>query len=570
MSKKITAPHERGDDIPAIIAHLKKMGVAALLDRPFPTNGNGQGLRLGWTTVVGFAGMLSEGAPRRARVEPWGKAHLSTRRRCRARPVKPRDLADDRWATILASRCVAARWVACGRALKQSVLRVYDLQGRLGRVDTTTAAAYVTPAGLFQRGHSKEPRPDLPQGQIAMAVLEPLGVPLTSPVVAGNTADARLDLPAIAKGRPIAPLPGLPYGGDCKMAASGRRAESGAHQDFSLCPLAAKQMPAAELDRVRAPVLRGASEPRESRLPHADGVLDETAAPVALGVASTVELSALEHAGPSPTGQERRLVVRALAFAARQEKSVRQRGARAVTALNALDAGKHGQPRLPDEAGASPAAAAILAQQRVEGLVHVTVTTAGPTHVKRRYGIRPAPTVRRARGRTSAAREEAPRAHAVPRLGWRVSAPTHPVAERRRAQGGAAYRRDPLGEQGFGRLKGRSVSLTPRCVQYEHRLVGLLYLLSSALRGLVLIQCGVRRHLPHTGTTRNGIYPGQPGRQPAQPTTARLWSALRGVTLSQIKIDGKPPAHLTPLNAVQQRLLAWIEVPLELYGTLVA
>jgi hypothetical protein len=52
MSQKITATHERVDDSPAIIAHLKKMRVAELLDQPFPTNGNGQGLSLGWTTVV--------------------------------------------------------------------------------------------------------------------------------------------------------------------------------------------------------------------------------------------------------------------------------------------------------------------------------------------------------------------------------------------------------------------------------------------------------------------------------------------------------------------------------------
>lgn len=52
MSKKITATHERVDDIPAIIAHLKKMCVAELLDQHFPTNGNWQGLSLGWTTVV--------------------------------------------------------------------------------------------------------------------------------------------------------------------------------------------------------------------------------------------------------------------------------------------------------------------------------------------------------------------------------------------------------------------------------------------------------------------------------------------------------------------------------------
>jgi hypothetical protein len=38
MSPKITVTHERVDDIPAIIAHLKKMRVAEGLDNHFPTN----------------------------------------------------------------------------------------------------------------------------------------------------------------------------------------------------------------------------------------------------------------------------------------------------------------------------------------------------------------------------------------------------------------------------------------------------------------------------------------------------------------------------------------------------
>jgi hypothetical protein len=49
-----------------------------------------------------------------------------------------------------------------------------------------------------------------------------------------------------------------------------------------------------------------------------------------------------------------------------------------------------------------------------------------------------------------------------------------------------------------------------------------------------------------------------------------LLSAFRGVTLSRIKIDGKLHEHLTPLNTVQKRILALMEVPLEVYGKLVA
>src|SRR5215831_303035 len=297
MSTKITATHERVDAIPAIIAHLKKMRVAECLDTHFPTNGNWQGLSLGWTTVVWLAFILSEGDHRLYRVEPWVKEHPRTLRRCIGIKVSPRDLTDDRLATILDYLCVAERWGACERALNESVLRVYDLQGRVVRVDTTTAAAYVTPEGMFQLGHSKDHRPDLPQVKVAMAVLDPLGLPLTMTVVAGNTADDPLYLPEIAKIRQLAGSRGLTYVGDCKMAALGTRAAIVAHQDYYLCPLSAKQMPEAELDRVLAPVLGNTLAPSAIRLPNADGVCAETDAPVAMGFTYTVELSASDQAG---------------------------------------------------------------------------------------------------------------------------------------------------------------------------------------------------------------------------------------------------------------------------------
>src|SRR4029450_12745451 len=285
MSKQITATHERVDNIPAIIAHLKNMRVAELLDNHFPPNGDWQGLSLGRTTVVWVAFILSEGDHRLYRVEPWVKAHQRPLSRCLSREVKPRDLTDARLATILDYLSVTEHWVAFERTLNQSVLRVYDLQGRVVRVDTTTAAAYVPPAGLFQLGHSKDHRPDLPQVKIAMAVLDPLGLPLTTTVVAGHTADAPLYLPEIAKVRQVVQTTGLTYVGDCKMAAIGTRAEIVAHHDYYLCPLSAKQMPEAELDRVLDPVLRGTFEPSAIRLPQTDGAREATDDPGAVGFA---------------------------------------------------------------------------------------------------------------------------------------------------------------------------------------------------------------------------------------------------------------------------------------------
>lgn len=283
MSTKITVTHERVDDLPAIITHRKKRRVAALLDNPFLPNGHWQGWSLGGTTVVWLAFLLSEGDHRLDRVEPWGKVHRPTLSRCRGRQVKPRDLTEDRLATPLDSLGGADRWGAFERERNPSVLRVYDWQGRMVRVDTTTAAASMTPAGLCPLGHSKDPRPDRPPVQIAMAGLEPLGLPLTTTVVAGQTADDPLSLPEMTTVRQIARTTGLTYVGDGKMAAIGTRAESVAHQDDSLGPLSAKQRPEAALARVLAPVLGPTLAPRALRWPHADGVCDEPDAPVAMG-----------------------------------------------------------------------------------------------------------------------------------------------------------------------------------------------------------------------------------------------------------------------------------------------
>jgi len=136
-------------------------------------------------------------------------------------------------------------------------------------------------------------------------------------------------------------------------------------------------------------------------------------------------------------------------------------------------------------------------------------------------------------------------------------------------QGVAAYRRAYLIEHGFGRLKGRPLSLTPRFLRDEQRGVARLCLLSIALRVLGLMPCVARRHLPHAGATLKGISPGQPGRQTAQPTTEMMRGAVRGVTLSRITIDGQHLSHLTPWHTVQKRILALREVPLEIYDALV-
>jgi transposase len=133
----------------------------------------------------------------------------------------------------------------------------------------------------------------------------------------------------------------------------------------------------------------------------------------------------------------------------------------------------------------------------------------------------------------------------------------------------AAYRSAYLVEQGMRRLKGRSLSLTPLYLQCEHRIVGLIFLLSIALRVLVLMQFVARENLKQEGTTLKGLYPGQPGRQTTRPTTEMMLPAFRGMTLSRMTVNGETYEHVTPLTPVQERIMALIGLPLETFSRLV-
>jgi transposase len=88
------------------------------------------------------------------------------------------------------------------------------------------------------------------------------------------------------------------------------------------------------------------------------------------------------------------------------------------------------------------------------------------------------------------------------------------------------------------RLKGRALALTPLYWRDEPRIVGLIFLLSIALRVLILRQFVVRKNLQQEGATLQGIYPGQPGRHTTLPTTEMMLGAFRGITLSRVTING--------------------------------
>lgn len=525
---------ERVDDIPLLLAQMEKMNIAALLDKHFPMHGNWQGLSLGEIVAAWLAYILSEGDHRLNSVQGWVAGIVMTLSIClKADGLRALDFSDDRLAAVLERLGQDADWEAYESEQNGVLLRVYDLTARRVRIDSTTAKGHVgvTEGGLFQSGHSKERRPDLPQLKINQSVLDPLGMPLTTTVVSGECADDPLYVPEMRKVRACIQRHGVLYVGDCKMAALATRAHVAAHRDHYLCPLPAVQMPAAALQALLEPVWAGVQPLAPVHRPPAqEGDEPEH---IADGFSYAVTLAA-DCEGERIEWQEQRLVARSLKQAAAQEKALEARLGKAEKAIADLNRRGRGRKCLGED-GLRGAADSILEHYDVAGLLAVGIAGEPQATRKRAYGKRAAETVTAATFTASASRDAVACAEAVRSLGWRVFACNDLALSL--AEAVLAYREQYLIERGFNRLRGKTLGITPLFLSSTTRIKGLVRLLSIALRVLCLVEFAVRKALQEEGAKLGGIYAGNPKRATAKPTTEMMLNAFRGLNLIVIKIN---------------------------------
>ena len=553
---------ERVDDIPLLLAQMEKMNIAALLDKHFPMHGNWQGLSLGQIVVVWLAYILSEGDHRLNSVQGWAAGILMTLSLClKAGGLRELDFGDDRLAAVLARLGQDAPWEAYESEQGGVLLRVYDLEARRVRLDSSTVKSHVgvTEGGLFQFGHSKERRPDLPQLKINQSVLDPLGLPLTTTVVSGECADDPMYVPEMRKVRACIQRQGVLYVGDCKMAALATRAHVAAHRDHYLCPLPAVQMPEAALQALLEPVWAGVQPLAPvHRPPEKEGGEPEH---IADGFSYTVTLAA-DCEGDRIEWQERRLVVRSLKQAAAQEKALEARLGKAEKEIAGLNLRGRGRKCL-DEDGLRGAADGIVERHGVAGLLAVEIARETQSTHKRAYGKRAAGTVTAATFTASTSRDAAACAEAVRMLGWRVFACND--LELSLAEAVLAYREQYIIERGFNRLRGKTLGITPLFLSSTTRIKGLVRLLGIALRVLCLVEFAARKALQEEGAKLDGIYAGNPKRATARPTTEMMLIAFRGLNLTVINVNEVDRYCMTALNAVQMRILGLIGFPPTIY-----
>ncbi len=186
----------------------------------------------------------------------------------------------------------------------------------------------------------------------------------------------------------------------------------------------------------------------------------------------------------------------------------------------------------------------------------------------RAYGNRPA-SVRVERAvRLHMEVDELAVAAAMRRLGWRVYATNHPQEGLALEQAVLAYREEYLAERGFGRLKGKPLSLSPMYVQSDQRATGLIRLLSIGLHLLTLLEFGARKPLADRHESLPGLYAGNPKRTTSRPTAEALLKAFQQVHVSVVTMGQQTHRHVTPLSQLQQQILCLLDFSPAIYDRL--
>ena len=570
MNPEINITTERIDDFPLLMEIMVRLGLPSIVDSQIQRHGLQQGLSWGWIATIWLAHIMTTSNPRKFPVQSWVSQAHETIERVSGMQVNELDFTDDRLTLLLRRLSKPTTWQGIETELGRSIMRVYNLSAERVRLDATTVSGYhaIGEETLFQYGHSKDD-PSLAQVKVMMASLDPLGLPLATQVVAGNTADDPLYIPAVDRVLQIIEGSGLLFVGDCKMSALAIRAHIHHCEQHYLCPLAqtgktGEEMPgwitAANDGRVLQTLYRENERGERSLL--AEGYEFD-------------RLVQAEVDGKVEEWTERVLVVRSERYRRVMQEALEKRLQRATAELLALTpAPARGKRQIQTEDELTQAAEAILQRQDVQGLLDYTFAREENRHTKyvgrgRGGPGRPQQEIVTVRYQvTAVTRQQEAIAALQQTLAWRAYVSDVPQQQLSFEQAVLTYRDEWLIERGFHRLKGVPLSLSPLFVKREDQIIGLTNLLSLAVRFLTLIEFVVRRNLKQNQEKLPGLIENNPKKGIDNPTTERLLKMFDNISLSIVHLPGQTIRYLPPLSAVQIRILELLGLSVDVYTRL--
>jgi transposase len=344
---------------------------------------------------------------------------------------------------------------------------------------------------------------------------------------------------------------GLLYVGDCKMAALQTRASIQSYGDYYLCPLSAVQLPP---DQIRKEVDKLKMQDIDLiRVEHVDD--KEKCICIAQGYEISQDLTA-EVNGHIETWTERRFLIQSISGAEAAKRSLLERLEKAEKAIQDILVKKQGKPRVTKRIEVDEAIQKVLEKFHVEGLLLNFVHEETREKHIRAYKGHPPKIHQEVVYTIKSERNEESISYAIYHLGWRIYATNQKIGSTTLEQVVETYRDEYRVERCFERLKGHPLSLTPMYVQRDDHRVGLVRLLTIALRVLTLLEGVIRKVLKEQKKEITGLYAGNPKRRTHQPTAEQVLKAFNEVTLTIIHTSLFAQRHITQLSSLQQQILS--------------
>jgi transposase len=421
---------------------------------------------------------------------------------------------------------------------------------------------------MIAHGYSKDHRPDLMQFKVLMTTLDPLGLPLVTQMVAGNASDDGLYIPAYDEAAKSIGAEVMVVG-DSKMGAIGTRAHIQKCGGRYITPLAMVGKVPEQLDGWITGALDGTAPLRVLK--------SEAGQKIGRAYELTREQTHTDESGQKTEWTERFIVAQSDDYAQSQACKLRERvqvTQDAIQALTAKTGRGHRQYQSAEELQA--ACQRLIEQRDVAGLLNIQIKQEHKTHpVHKRAGRPP-------KGAEPDLIEEARFVikkvvvnqdvlrDRIARLGWRAYVTNATAKEWSLQEVILAYRGEWRIEHGFHLLKGNTLSIAPLYLTKSEHIRGLLCLLSLGLRALTLVQFSVSQALQAVGEKIKGISSAYPHQVTDRPTATLILGAFKAITITIIHQAGQRIVHVPPLNSVQQKLLALLGLPVDLYTRIAA
>jgi transposase len=568
---------ERVDNIPIIVETLKKMEVQEEIDKHHEKHGNEQGLSLGWLALVFLTYILAEESHKMVTVESWAMAHRHTLERVTGQRMRRTDFTDDRIGKLLYYLSKDRLWLEVDEEISQHSIRVYEMDtGEAVRLDATVGEVYheEKESVIFKVGKNKEGGFGV-QFKIMWGTLDPMGLVIGADVVSGEKADDPLYVPIYKRIRKTLGKEGRLYVGDSKMGALETRAVIEKGKDYYLMPLAMvgeiPELLGEKLKQVKGGEikLQNVYMP-EDRPTNADEKPDESKA-----IAEGFEIERQQEDtvdGEKVIWNERLFIIRSKAFAEAQIKHFEAKLGRVeAKIMNLTPPPGRGKKQIKDELVLEQKVEKILKTHQVTDYYDIKLERQSSHRQVRGYKGKVGRTEEKLRYQVHLKRRQKAIEQNKFRLGWRIYATNEVQAKLNLNDAVLAYRSQYLVEGEFARLKGSLLKMLPLYVKRDDHALGLIRLLTVALRTLTIIEFVARRSLAQKGEEAlSRIYQGNPKRKTHRPSVGLLLSAFNNISLViQYNDKGEiEPLHLTPLNQTQQRILSLLGMSTELYSCL--